>query len=216
MRCAISCSITEINNTASDFLYGNYVTFFEEMGIELFIMSNFSKDPESYFDKFKLEGLILSGGNSISSAPVRDKQESRLLDIALNRKLPVLGICRGMQFINYYFSKKLPTDIKSAAPKAIEHVRCSHQARIENPQLRKVLGKDTFSVNSFHDHGYVEDAIAPELSVFAASSDGIVEAICHKQYPVLGIQWHPERDNAPKEIDKKLFNLVFKQKKVLV
>lgn len=190
-----------------DFLYTDYIRFFEDMGIHLVPISNLSKDVESYIDRFKLAGVVFSGGNDLGVAPMRDQQESRLMDIALNHKLPVLGICRGMQFINYYFSKKLPVDIKKTISGAIEHVGCSHLVKIENLQWRNFFSKDEIKVNSFHNQGYVKDAIAPDLTILAISEDGIVEAVCHKQYPVIGIQWHPERKGSSREDDEKIINL---------
>lgn len=215
MICLISCSLRTENNVLTDFLYSDYTRFFERLGIELVPASNLLTDIELYIKRLKIEGIILSGGNDIGSAPSRDRQEKRLLKIAITKRLPVLGICRGMQFINYYFSNRMPLDIKRDILEPIKHVRSSHNADIMNKEWRRLLGKDRIKVNSFHNHGYTENNIAGNLNVLAISGkDGIVEAIAHNDYPIVGIQWHPERKGSSPKTDEKIINS-FKKRKSL-
>ena len=194
MAYAISCNIQDSHDSPGDFLYGNYTEFFRRNGLELLLISNFAENLKDTFEKFKIEGLILSGGNDILSAPVRDMQEKRMLDIAVMHKLPVLGICRGMQFINYYFGGKAPQDLAKTVAKPALHVSPSHKVKITGTKLKELIGNSSVSTNSFHKQGLTEKQISQELEVLAVSeADGVVEAVSHKAHPIVGIQWHPER-----------------------
>ncbi len=96
-----------------DFLYSDYAVFFEKFGVTLVLIPNAVEKIEDYFDRVSADGVILSGGNDLSSeftgqpvvdirnaSMLRDRQEKKILDCAVGRKLPVLGICRGMQLLN--------------------------------------------------------------------------------------------------------------------
>jgi len=206
MQCIISCSVEKKHNADVDFLYTDYTEFFENLGVDIIPISNALKNIESYIDKFSVKGIILSGGNDIGSASIRDEQEKRLLDIAIKRNIPVLGICRGMEFINYYFSSKMPVDIKASVKNPIEHVRSLHPVIIKDAEWQKMLGKDEITVNSYHNQGYAEESLAEALDVLALAKDGVVEAFRHKDHPIFGVQWHPEREGSDSESDKRIID----------
>lgn len=157
-------------------------------------------------------GLVLTGGADVSPdmfgadphprlgsiSPARDEFELALARAALQADLPVLGICRGMQVLNVAAGGGLIQDIESCVPGAHAH-RVSaprwhptHAVSVA-PQsiLRKVSGRDTMMVNSFH-HQAVHPT-APGFEVTARAGDGIVEAIekVGSRFTV-GVQWHPE------------------------
>ena len=159
------------------------------------------------------DGLILTGGNDIDPArygetllndsvviaPERDDQESAVIDMALERSLPILGICRGLQMLNVHFGGSLYQDIPSQVPSDVAHKmdkpyhRTSHLcfAQAGTP-LDYLCGGIPFGVNSHH-HQAVKD-LAPGFSVMGQSEDGIIEAICDPAKPFLwAVQWHPER-----------------------
>jgi len=192
-----------------DNLENNYVDYFEQFNIKLLIIPNTTKNIDFYFKKFPIERIILSGGNDIdpeaygqkkrgnlSLAKLRDKTEKRLLTIALQKKLPVLGICRGMQFINVFFKGKL-INLK-------HHVACNHPIQIDR--------WGGIKVNSYHNQGMNEQVLSPKLKSFAQSPDRIIEGIYHPNLPLAGIQWHPERKSPDKKINAKLINAFLKNK----
>lgn len=191
-----------------DNLENDYVNYFEKFGIKLIIIPNCSKDVASYFEEFPISGIILSGGNDIDPglyggkveegtvSKERDETEKKMLEIAIKKKLPVLGICRGMQFINVFFKGKLVTKVKGE----VEHVAVEHNITILDKELVKVLGND-IKVNSYHKH---KVELSSELEAFAQSSDGVIEGIYHPSLPVAGIQWHPERKSPDEEANNKI------------
>ncbi|NDW09116.1 membrane dipeptidase [Dysgonomonas sp. 520] len=171
-------------------------------------------DTESMLEVVKmLDGLILTGGGDVHPSfykekpmanvldldSLRDDYELKLLRLASNRNVPILGICRGEQLINVAFGGTLYQDIPSQMKTEIVHKQtearseATHSVIVaDSSKLAEVLGRSgEFQVNTFH-HQAVKD-IAPGFKVTAVSSDGVIEAI--ESYPnrsILAIQWHPE------------------------
>lgn len=201
MYCAISLSM-EKKIEWSDFLYVDYLQFFESLGCKLIYLPNLSKNLESYFNQLPIKSIILSGGNDLSpeftkqpaidvrnSAPLRDAFEKKLLDLAVDRKIPVLGICRGMQFINSYFGGTMTQTINEDL-----HVKKTHSILFSNQNLIDLVGKKDMVVNSYHHQGIKEAQLSPKLKALALSSpDNLIEALYHPDFPIVGLQWHPER-----------------------
>jgi len=159
-----------------------------------------------------LDGIVLSGGadidpdylgeeplECISVNPRRDAQELLLVRLAVDRQIPVLGICRGIQMLAAALGGKLYQDIKTQhnVP-CIEHSQSiarglpSHEVTIEKDSLLySLMGSETLAVNSFHHQAVKE---VPEgFRVTARSKDGIIEGMESTAFrPILGVQWHPE------------------------
>ena len=140
-------------------------------------------------DTLKIKGILLSGGNSIEKKSLRFKIEKRLADISKKKNIPLLGLCHGLQFINFYEGGSLK--------KVNNHVRINHVIKSKNDYPLKV--------NSFHDFSIKK--LGKNLRVISTSHDGEIEAISHKKYNWLGWMWHPERD---KKFDKKLIRIAKK------
>lgn len=128
----------------------------------------------------------------------RENTELALMKAVLKKGKPVLGICRGMQFLNVYFGGSLFQDVLEQKPGSHIHWQKkpyetpSHtDSLIPDTPLQTLLEKDTLPVNSMHHQGIKE--IGQDLLPMAISDDGLVEAIYHTGYPfVWGLQWHPE------------------------
>ena len=120
--------------------------------------------------------IILSGGNDIGNFLLRDKTEYLLLDYAVEKKIPVLGICRGMQIMSSWAGTKL---------KKVEgHIRKRHK-------IKGIINKE---VNSYHTYSLTE---CPKgFEIIASSEDGEIEAIRHRTLPFEGWMWHPERETS--------------------
>ena len=191
-----------------DNLENSYIQYLQSFGIEAIPVPNLIKDVSKYLQKMPIGGIILSGGNDIdpvsfglekeeglSLALERDRVEKGMLEHALENSLPVLGICRGMQFLNVYFGGKLSR---------VEHPpRVIHEISI---QVYQETFGEKVEVNSYHGWGIKEDDISSKLKVLAVSEDGVVEGIYHPSLPIAGIQWHPERDSPDDAFNAKIIN----------
>lgn len=138
-----------------------------------------NKMPNSYelhvwLSTIKPDAIVLSGGNDIGQCLERDLTESNLLTYAKDHRLPILGICRGMQMIAYWSGVTLKP--------VLGHLQTRHQ----------LMGAITGCVNSFHRFSL--NACPPGFSELARSEDGELEAICHDKLPWEGWMWHPERE----------------------
>ncbi len=160
-----------------------------------------------------LDGLVLIGGADVNPLwykeepheelgevdPVRDLYELKLIKIATDQNIPVLGICRGLQLLNIAFGGTLYQDIPSQRPdhhvkhnQTLPSAYGSHRIIIDpHSRLADILGKDTVTVNSFH-HQAIKD-LAPIFKATAYATDSVIEAF--EAYPnrqIMGVQWHPE------------------------
>ena len=160
----------------------------------------------------RCDGFLFTGGHDVSpalyhetpmeglvdSCPKRDAMESVVLRMALERDMPVLGICRGIQFINACLGGSLWQDIPTQHPSETEHHQAPpydkpcHAVTVEKDSpLRDCLGVDRLPVNSCHHQAIKE--LAPALKAMAFSPDGLVEAAYMPEKKFLwAVQWHPE------------------------
>lgn len=132
-------------------------------------------------------GIILTGGNSLvkygGNAEERDATDKVLIDISVLNRIPLYGLCRGMQSILDYFGN---TIVQIDGHVAVRHV---------------IHGKEgEMCVNSYHTQGCIEVS-HNEIEVLMKSEDGVIEKIRHKKLPILGTMWHPERENPFRELD---------------
>ncbi len=140
-------------------------------------------------------GLLLSGGNDIGEYPPRDATERFLLAWAAERRVPVIGICRGMQLMASWAGVEL---VEVAG-----HVRTRHELQVSD-----FVDEWPVEVNSFHN--WALSACPANFEIAAKAEDGYIEAIKHKALPWEAWMWHPERE-CPfqhKDIERlrKLFN----------
>ena len=163
--------------------------------------------------------VILTGGNDVSVDPqgipihesddaskARDLQEYRVIDLCIARGVPLIGVCRGMQLINYHFGGLLETVDKQM------HVASNHNIKFEKSRFDAFLNGIS-SVNSFHKFGITEETLGSGLQVLATSEDHMIEAFTHNLHPVVGIMWHPERNEVFTDMDKLLVTEIVNQTK---
>jgi putative glutamine amidotransferase len=162
-----------------------------------------------------LDGLLLSGGPDLdpgyygegpipelgTTIPEWDALEMALLGLALERGMPIFGICRGMQILNVALGGTLYQDVPSqlgadvfnhwqTTPKC----QVTHEVEVlDDSCLVKITDRQTIEVNSYHHQGIKR--LAGALTVAARSADGVVEAVESHDFSdhwLVGVQWHPE------------------------
>ena len=178
-----------------------------------------SEDPGELLDRF--DALVLGGGadidpetqgmephpETVGTNPDRDSFEIALALGALERGIPLLGVCRGMQVLNVACGGTLDQHI----PERLGHDRhrplpgtwAEHDVRIQSGTLAaEAAGTERLSVKSHHHQGL--DRIAESLTPSAwATDDDSVEAIESRDGEfVLGLLWHPEEDPEDRVIPK--------------
>lgn len=152
------------------------------------------------------DGLLLTGGTDVNPArygqsPLpqtetpdkdRDDLELRLLREAVERDVPVLAICRGMQLFNVFHGGTLLQHIEGHAVRPADRSQPAHAVEIvAGTRLAKIFGADELPVNSRHHQGV--DRPGSGLVVSARSIDGIVEGLERPDLRfAVAVQWHPE------------------------
>ena len=125
----------------------------------------------------------------------RDAFELALYHLARERRVPVLGICRGFQLVNVAEGGTLHQHLPGVGGLWADHRQTAlpptlgHRVRVAlSSGLGRGVGSDTMRVNSYHHQG-VRD-LAPSLTATAWAPDGLVEAL--EGPGVVAVQWHPE------------------------
>ena len=183
----------------------------KELGIKLVILHNITITEKLIKEK-SLEAIILSGGGNLSknfpkitklnkSKGVdleREKIEKKLINFSLKVKIPLIGVCRGMQAIGMFFNAKL-SQVKN-------HVKSRHKLSFYCPVIKKNILRN---VNSYHDYGFNISSI-PDSFTINAAYENIAEQIVHNNEKILCLMWHPEREVKFQKLDLDLFKKFLK------
>ena len=189
-----------------DAISHDWIKFLESLNMIPILIPNNLHDLSSYVSDLGLNCVILSGGDDLGTTPERDYTERQLIQICTTNKIPIFGVCRGMQIINDYFGGNLSTDIKS------KHVGNPHSVTITNSDFNSIVGGPTLKVNSYHKNILEISNLGTDLLPFATmDEDNTIEGFFHKQHPIVGVMWHPEREQ--KLHDKTLFQNFVKKGK---
>lgn len=217
----VSASVHDFGDYAG---VGNHRPILAAGGVPL-VLPQLTDAIESALDA--LDGLVLAPGRDIEPSrygqdphpllaptePRRDEFELELTERALERELPILGMCRGIQTLNVALGGSLAQDVSLISPehpsdpgwvswKAAEvaaledapmppHPR--HEITIEpGSLLATALGTTQIDVDSFHHQAI--DRLADGLAVVARSPDGVIEAVEMPGRPVLAVQWELQEE----------------------
>lgn len=205
MKGKITIGITDCSK------YPNYHKWIEsEPGVEIIKLSHQEDNVDAIG---KCDGIILTGGEDIHPKyydridylpfcevdEQRDAFEWKVLERNEKTRLPMLGICRGLQVANVFYGGTLIPHIPAFGK--FDHAATVSADRYHTVQvdpgsrLKQIVGATSGEINSAHHQG--ADRIAPGFVTNALSADGIVEGIereTGKEGPYLQlVQWHPER-----------------------
>ncbi|RYZ55003.1 MAG: hypothetical protein EOP07_15005 [Proteobacteria bacterium] len=124
----------------------------------------------------------------------QDEQELELLRKAIDRGLPVLGVCRGIQIINVFYGGTLHQDISQFFPgKKVKESRLPFKtAKIDkDSQLGSTLSTSKIPINSMHTQAVKQ--LAVNLRAVAWEDVGLIQGLeTRSQSDLLAVQWHPE------------------------
>ncbi|MBE9011314.1 gamma-glutamyl-gamma-aminobutyrate hydrolase family protein [Pseudanabaenaceae cyanobacterium LEGE 13415] len=198
------------NSLGEVVLPGTYIDAVLSAGGNPILLPPTQTAPESLLNV--LDGLILSGGGDIDPIHYngedhptiygvdddRDTFEITLAKLALLKKIPVLGICRGMQVLTVATGGTLIQHVPEVYGDAIDH-------RLDNPRrpiphdveilpesrLFQLLEESHLNIVSWHHQAV--DKFSSDWQLAARSKDGVIEAIEHRDHPwAIALQWHPE------------------------
>jgi len=195
-------------------------------------------DPKAIRKQMGLiDGLLIQGGVDVDPSlfgeerkpelDITDIQTDKfileLIKIAGEKKIPIFGICKGIQILNIAYGGTLYQDLKYAGLKSDSHRQeaktiCEHMHTVnveKNSLLSKIIpNKEKLKVNSYH-HQAVKD-LGKGLVVDAKSDDGIIEAfhLNDETQWVFAVQWHPEQQVRISEDFVPLFNEFINQAKI--
>jgi putative glutamine amidotransferase len=157
-----------------------------------------------------LDGLVLGGGTDVDprrygEEPLpgiefderRDAFEFALVREALDRDIPVLGACRGIQVLAVALGGRLVQDLPRQRPSRVAHLQplpgneVHHRVSVKpDSRLAAILSATSLEVNSLHHQGVAEPG--PMLKPVGVADDGLVEAAEIPERWVVAVQWHPE------------------------
>lgn len=216
---------------ATFFLRARYIRAIEDLGGVPLILPLAEDRADRKRLLGGLDGLLLTGGGpDLAPALYGERKRYKFLVMSRRRaefeldvarlaaasKLPLLGICGGMQTINVALGGSLIQDIASQLESPLAHrqkapaTRLSHAVQVTPKSLlRRIMGRVRLLVNSSH-HQSVR-RVAPPLVMSALAPDGVIEAIESRTHPfLLGVQWHPEFLYERYRLHRKLFDAFLK------
>ena len=194
-------------------------------GIPVLLVAEGTPDPELLR---RVDGVILVGGGDVApehyGGPdhptlsrvdrARDQFELGLTRLALQERVPLLGICRGAQVMNVALGGDLVVHIPDEYGETVPHrpadpdgPRALHEVRVApGSRLHRILGEERVTVRSRHHQAVRRPAAG--FAVVATAADGVVEAIewTDPSHPLaVGVQWHPEDGVETDPVQQRLF-----------
>ena len=162
------------------FVY-NLVRYFEELGEEIIIYRN-DKITIKDIESMNIDGIVISPG------PKSPKEAGLSLDIIdkFKEKLPILGICLGHQCIGHYFKAVVK---KGNEPVHGKMFNITHNNRGIFEEVKNPL-----RVTRYHSLIVDKENFPDSIEIISETEDNIIMGIKHKEYPIYGVQFHPEAE----------------------
>jgi len=185
------------NNQILFSIEGNWNKFFNKTNVNL-ISLNLNDFDKKKIDLLNPKGLILHGGNDLPKHKkekhnvLRKKIDKFLFKYALRKKIPILAVCYGFQFIADFYGIKLS--------KKSKHVRTIHTLKLNRFFKKKYYKK--IVINSYHN--YVVKKLPKNFNFISRCFDESIELAISDKNKILCVMFHPERKNRDQRIVKKL------------
>ncbi|MDD3191489.1 MAG: type 1 glutamine amidotransferase [Bacilli bacterium] len=210
-----SARILYEDKVRKQFVNERYLVPFINKGFNTIMLTLDNPNIESLLEM--CDGFVVTGGHDIDPSyfneenngeskgcdPALDQLDCAIVTHAAKNKKPLLGICRGHQAINVFMGGSLYQDIGKSHSGTKHQVSAASNRYFDFPHQ--------FETNSWHHQSLKE--VAPCFDVFVRSEDNTIEAIIHRELPMIGFQWHPEMmasDPISQEIFSKFALLISK------
>lgn len=197
-----------------EFVNRNYIKALLNYDCNVIMLTTNNKNIENILSL--CDGFLITGGADIDPKYYGEINEGKseeveadldildkeVIEYAVKHKVPTLGICRGHQSINVFLGGSLYQHIDNHTNIADGHV-------VQTFTNKLLKFDENIITNSYHHQSV--NVLAPNMIEVAKNIDGINEAIIHKDLPIIGIQWHPEKSFEKKEskiIFDKFFELI--------
>jgi putative glutamine amidotransferase len=178
-------------------IHQDYLSLVEEFGTPVPI---FPVAKEDFWNVYGIDGLLLPGGADINPKrygawfsfmsyrpnPFLEIFDTEILPEIVNARLPIFGICRGLQTLNVHFGGTLHQHLR-------HHPHSATKQHLVHEVTITYIDGDPWKTSVNSSHHQAINTLAPGLFSLAKSYDGLVEAIAHKDLPIRAVQWHPER-----------------------
>jgi putative glutamine amidotransferase len=179
-----------------------------------------------------VHGIVLVGGGDIEPSrftdknhetiynlnPVRDETELEIARLAIEKKIPMLGICRGLQIINTLLGGTLHLHLPDVVSGNVDHRvpprdPTMHPVRVKtDSNLAKIMQNDRVNISSWH-HQAIEN-LGKGVIPIAWAEDEVIEAIEIENNPqITAVQWHPEITALEDKSQLRLFENLITQAK---
>lgn len=170
------------------------------------VLLNDEEQKEDFLQKCAIcDSFILTGGNK------KGLKDDIIIAYSLEKKLPLLGICQGMQSMAIYGSDDQIEKIGDDSHYLDSSKR--HLVYLKEGRVKSILGQDRLEVNSFH---YETVKSSHFFTITGYSEDGFIEVVENPNHPFqIGLQWHPER-MLDDTLNQKLINEFIKTIKALL
>jgi anthranilate synthase component 2 len=157
----------------------NLFQYFSELGEDLWVVRNDMVSLEEIYNRLPERIVISPGPGTPENAGI-----SNMIILEFGGKVPILGVCLGMQCIGYSYGAKVDRagEIKHGKSSMIYHDGKGLFKYLENP----------FPAIRYHSLAVIRDSVPESLAISAWTESGIIMGLRHRKYPVEGVQFHPE------------------------
>ncbi len=180
------------NNQDIDSIEHTYIDFFSKLGMTVVLSPNSRRNTVNLIKGLDIELVVLTGGGDIPEVdvekggkgiqPRRDENEFQIFKFALEKQIPIIAICRGMQYVN---------SLLGGGITRFDGVNNSSKIGVDHNVF---YGSTVLKVNNYHNFGVSMENLSDKLNPLFIDEHRFVEGYYSKKHKILGLMWHPERD----------------------